>query len=334
MAAIPATMRIVEVAGSGGPEVLKVTQHPVPACGADDVLIQVAAAGVNRADILQRRGRYPSPPGAPAHPGLEVSGTVVGTGSHVSAFRIGDRVCALLQGGGYSEYCAVHEAQVLAVPANVDLIEAAGLPEACFTVWSNLYEFGRLQRGEVLLVHGGSSGIGMMAIQLAAALGSEVYATAGSDDKVRFCEQLGARRAFNYKTKDFVAECRSASRDHGADVILDMVGGSYLERNLSALAVEGRLVIIAVQGGSKAQIDLTQVMQKRLVVTGSTLRSRSTQFKREIRDKLLAHVWPLLKNGTIRPVIDRVYPFDEAGAAHAYMESSAHKGKILLRFAA
>jgi NADPH2:quinone reductase len=333
MAALPATMRIIEVSQPGGPDVLKVAEQSVPHCADADVLIRVAAIGLNRGDILQRRGHYPSPPGAPANPGLEVSGTVVATGSLASSFAVGDRVCALLQGGGYSEYCAVNEGQVLPVPESLSFIEAAALPEAAFTVWSNLYKFARLGRGESLLLHGGSSGIGSFAIQLANAMGSSVYATAGSDEKARFCESLGAQAAFNYRTQDFVTEVRAATGNRGVDVILDMVGADYLERNLNALADEGRLVVIATQRGSKTQINLAQIMQRRLFVTGSLLRPRPVEFKRGIRDELLQHVWPLLCTKQITPVIDRTFDFVQAAAAHAYMESSAHKGKIVLALA-
>jgi NADPH:quinone reductase len=325
------TMRIVDVQVPGGPEALVLAERLVPAYGDDDVLIRVAAAGVNRADVLQRRGFYPSPPGAPPNPGLEVAGTVAAVGRNVHEFSTDDPVCALLQGGGYAEYCAVNVGQVLPIPGSAGMTEAASLPEAYFTVWSNLYEFGRLHPGERLLVHGGSSGIGVAAIQLATALGSIVYATAGSDDKVRFCEQLGASRAINYRTQDFVAEVAALTNRDGVDVVLDMVGGSYVARNLQILATQGRLVMIAAQSGSKGEIDVLRVMQQRLVITGSTLRTRPTEFKREIKAKLLRHVWPLLANGTIKPVVDKVFPLAEAAAAHAYMESSAHKGKIILR---
>jgi NADPH:quinone reductase len=330
MAAVPATMRIVGVSHPGGPDVLKVAEQPVPDCIDADVLIRVAAAGLNRADILQRRGHYPSPPGAPAHPGLEVSGTIVATGSGANSFAVGDRVCALLQGGGYSEYCAVNEGQVLPVPESMSFIEAAVLPEAAFTVWSNLYRFAKLAQGESLLVHGGSSGIGTFAIQLAKAMGSRVYTTVGTDEKARFCASLGATAAFNYKKQDFVSEIKAATGDRGVDVILDMVGGDYLERNLNTLADEGRLVVIATQSGSKAQIDLVQLMRRRLFITGSMLRTRSVDFKRSIRDELRQHVWPLLRTKKVRPVIDRTFDFEDAASAHAYMESSAHMGKIVL----
>jgi NADPH2:quinone reductase len=323
-------MRVVDVATPGGPEALALAERPLPAVGDDDVLIKVAAAGVNRADILQRRGYYPSPPGAPSNPGLEVAGTVAALGRNVSEFKPGDAVCALLQGGGYSEYSAVHSGQVLPVPGALSLIEAASLPEAYFTVWSNVFEFGRLQPGERLLVHGGSSGIGVSAIQLATALGSTVYATAGSDDKCRFCQHLGAARAINYKTQDFVAEIAGITAQAGVNVVLDMVGGSYLARNLQVLAVEGRLVIIATQAGREGPLDISRVMQQRLFVTGSTLRTRSIEFKRQIKSKLMLHVWPLIAQGRIRPVVDKVFALGDVAQAHAYMESSAHKGKIVL----
>lgn len=327
---LPPSMTIVDVAKPGGPEALVLAQRPLPEVGADEVLVKVAAAGLNRADILQRRGYYPSPPGAPSHPGMEIAGTIVSVGAGVTEFRKGDAVCALVQGGGYSQYCAVPVAQVLPIPGKLTFIEAASLPEAYFTVWSNLYEFARLQAGERLLIHGGSSGIGVSAIQLATALGSKVYATAGSDEKCRFCEQLGAQRAINYKNEDFVAEIAAATQGAGVNVVLDMVGGSYLPRNIQILAPEGRLVVIATQGGAQAQVDLLRVMQYRLVITGSTLRSRPVEFKRQIKARLLQHVWPLIEQGRIRPVVDKVFALADAPQAHAYMESSAHKGKILL----
>ena len=333
MSPIPARMRVVEVRQPGGPEALQIAEWPVPAPGNDDVLIQVAAAGVNRADVLQRRGHYPSPPGAPPNPGLEVAGHVVAVGDRVSEFKAGDAVCALLQGGGYSEYCAVDVAQVLPVPGKLNLIEAASLPETYFTVWSNLYEFAALEHGATLLVHGGSSGIGISAIQLAKALGSVVLTTVGTDDKARFCEQLGAQHAINYKTQDFVAEVDKLTQGRGVDVVLDMIGGSYLARNLQVLAVEGRLVMIATQGGTKGEIDVLRVMQRRLKITGSTLRTRDAAFKRRMKQKLLEHVWPLLASGAIRPVVDEVFPLAQAAAAHARMESSVHKGKIILQVA-
>jgi NADPH2:quinone reductase len=285
---------------------------------------------LNRADVLQRRGFYPSPPGAPSNPGLEVAGTIAGVGAGVTEFRVGDAVCALLQGGGYAEYCCVDAGQALPIPGSLDMIAAASLPEAMFTVWSNVFGFGRLQPGETLLVHGGSSGIGVAAIQLAAALGHKVFATAGSAEKCRFCESLGAQRAIDYKTEEFVGEIARATEGRGVDVVLDMVGGNYVPRNLQVLATEGRLVMIATQGGAKGDIDVLRIMQQRLTITGSTLRPRSAQFKRAIRDQLLQKVWPLLAAGRIHPVVDSVFALAEASKAHARMESSEHKGKIIL----
>jgi putative PIG3 family NAD(P)H quinone oxidoreductase len=323
-------MKVVEVPQPGGPEALVLAERPVPEPGSGEVLIKVAAAGLNRADTLQRRGFYPSPAGVPSYPGLEVSGTIAALGDGVSEFKVGDAVCALLAGGGYAEYCRVDAGQVLPIPGSLDMIEAASLPEAMFTVWSNVFGFGRLQPGETLLVHGGSSGIGVAAIQLAAVLGHTVFTTAGSDDKCRFCESLGARRAIDYKTEDFVAEIAKATDGRGVNVVLDMVGGSYVARNLQVLAPAGRLVMIATQGGAKGEIDVLRIMQQRLVITGSTLRPRSAQFKRSIRDQLLQRVWPLLTQGRIRPVVDSVFALAEAGKAHARMEGGEHKGKIIL----
>jgi NADPH2:quinone reductase len=323
-------MKVIEVPQPGGPEALVLGERPVPQPRAGEVLIEVAAAGLNRADILQRRGFYPSPPGAPSNPGLEVAGTIAGIGPGVTEFRDGDAVCALLQGGGYAEYCCVDAGQVLPIPGALDMVEAASLPEAMFTVWSNVFGFGRLQPGETLLVHGGSSGIGVAAIQLAAALGHAVFTTAGSAEKCRFCESLGARRAIDYKGEDFVAEIGKATSGRGVDVVLDMVGGSYVQRNLQVLASGGRLVMIATQGGAKGEIDVLRIMQQRLVITGSTLRPRSADFKRTIRDQLLQQVWPLLAAGRIRPVVDSVFALAEAGKAHSRMEGGEHMGKIIL----
>lgn len=323
-------MQVVEVLQPGGPEALVLGERPVPEPGGGEVLIKVAAAGLNRADILQRRGFYPSPAGAPPYPGLEVSGVIAALGAGVTEFKVGDAVCALLQGGGYAEYCCVDAGQVLPIPGSLDMIEAASLPEAMFTVWSNVFVFGRLQQGETLLVHGGSSGIGVAAIQLAAALGHTVFATAGSDDKCRSCEALGARRAIDYKTADFVAEIGKETGGRGVDVVLDMVAGSYVARNLQVLATEGRLVMIATQGGAQGEIDVLRIMQQRLVVTGSTLRPRSAEFKRTIRDQLLQIVWPLIAAGRVRPVVDSVFALAEAAQAHARMEGGEHIGKIIL----
>lgn len=330
MAAGATTMQVMDVPQPGGPEALVLTERPVPQPGAGEVLIKVAAAGLNRADILQRRGFYPTPPGAPSYPGLEVAGTIAGVGASVTDFKVGDAVCALLQGGGYAQYCTVDAGQVLPIPGSLDMIEAASLPEAMFTVWSNVFGFGRLQPGETLLVHGGSSGIGVAAIQLATALGHTVFTTAGSAEKCRFCASLGARRAIDYKTEDFVAEIAKATDGRGVDVVFDMVGGSYVPRNLQVLATEGRLVMIATQGGVKGEIDVLRIMLQRLVITGSTLRPRSVEFKRAIRDQLLQKVWPLIAAGRVRPIVDSVFALAEAGQAHARMESSEHMGKIIL----
>lgn len=310
-----------------------VAQRPTPTPKDTEVLIKIAAAGVNRADVLQRKGHYPSPPGAPAYPGLEAAGVVAAVGSAVTEFKVGDPVCALLQGGGYAEYCTADEGQVLPVPESLSMVEAASIPEAYFTVWSNVYGFGRLRPGETLLVHGGSSGIGVAAIQLANALGHTVFTTAGTDEKCRFCEQLGAQRAINYKTEDFAAVIAAQTSKKGVDVLLDMVGGSYLSKNISSLAIEGRLVIIATQGGVKGELDLLRVLQRRLIVTGSALRPREVEFKRAVKGKLLEVVWPLLARREIRPIVDRVFALEHAIGAHAYMESGHHRGKIVLEVA-
>jgi NADPH2:quinone reductase len=324
-------MRGIVISTPGGPESLVVADVPMPTVGEHDVLIKVAAAGLNRADLLQRRGSYPPPPGASPLPGLEASGIVEQVGAAVREFKPGDAVCALLQGGGYAEYCSVHEGQVLPVPTGVGVVEAASLPEAYFTVWSNVFERAALEAGERFLVHGGSSGIGAAAIQLAAARGATVFATAGSDDKCRFCESLGAAHVFNYKTQDFVAGVQEATQGEGVNVILDMIAGDYLNRNIDALAIEGRLVMIATMGGVHAKMNALKVMTKRLSITGSTLRGRSVEYKQALKLQLLRHVWPLFAAGKLRLTVDRMFDFDQAAAAHAYMESSAHKGKILLK---
>jgi NADPH2:quinone reductase len=324
-------MRVVETVQPGGPEALVVRERPMPVAGPDDVLIRIAAAGLNRADVLQRRGVYPPPPGAVSWPGLEVAGTVTAVGANVREIKLGSEVCVLLPGGGYAEYCTAPAVLCMPIPAGLTTVEAAALPEAYFTVWSNLYEFARLKWGERLLVHGGASGIGVTAIQLARERGSSVYVTAGSDEKCRFCEGLGAERAINYRTTDFLAAIEESTQGRGVDVVLDMVGGDYFARNLAALAPDGRLVIIATPGGNEAQLDLRAVMMKRLVITGSALRPRTLDFKRQIRDTLIREVWPLLASGRLKPIIDRVFPLSEAAAAHAYLESGAHIGKILLK---
>lgn len=329
MSAIPEFMQVIAVEQPGGPEALQVQQRPVPKPAPGEVLIKVAAAGLNRADILQRRGLYPPPPGTPNWPGLEVAGHIAAVAADVTAFRPGDPVCALLAGGGYAGYCVVPPGQVLPLPAGMSMSDAASLPEAAFTVWSNVFDVGQLQAGQILLVHGGASGIGAAAIQLARARGAQIYVTAGSADKCRWCEELGAQRAIDYRSEDFVAVLRKEA-PAGVDVVLDMVGGDYLGRNLEVLAPEGRIVLIATQGGNAAKIDLLKVMLKRAVLTGSTLRPRPVAFKAAIKAALLREVWPLYADGTLKPTVDRVFPFAEASAAHAYMESGAHRGKIVL----
>jgi NADPH:quinone reductase len=325
-----AHMRVVEIAAPGGPENLRVAQRPRPVPGPGEVLIQVAAAGVNRPDVMQRKGAYPPPAGASDIPGLEVGGVVAARGEGVSGFADGDHVCALVSGGGYAEYCVAPAAQCLPVPAGLTDIEAASLPETYFTVWSNVFDRAALRPGESLLVQGGSSGIGVAAIQLAHAMGSRVFATAGSAEKCAACERLGAQRAINYRTEDFAAVVKAQTGGRGVDVILDMVGGEYLARETSALAEDGRLVFINTMGGAKTTINLLEVMVKRLTVTGSTLRARPVAVKGEIARRLQQHVWPLFELGKLRPVIYRCFPFSEAPAAHALMESSEHVGKIML----
>ncbi len=323
-----ADMRVIEIATPGGPEVLQPARRPVPVPGAGQVLIRVAYAGVNRPDALQRAGLYAPPKGASDLPGLECAGEIAAIGPDVAGWSVGDRVCALLPGGGYAEQVVTPAAHCLAVPAGLDLRQAACLPETCFTVWSNVFVRGGLQGGERFLVHGGSSGIGTTAIQMARALGARVWATAGDDAKCRACEGLGAERAINYRTEDFVQVMRDAG---GADVILDMVGGPYIQRNISALADEGRLVQIAFLQGPKAELNLGPVMMRRLTITGSTLRPQSDLAKARIADGLRVAIWPLIAAGRIAPVIDSEFALDDAAAAHARMESSAHIGKIVLR---
>ena len=327
--ALPDRMTAIEIETPGGPEVLVPGERPVPAPGMGEVLIRVAAAGVNRPDVLQRQGGYPPPPGASDIPGLEVAGQVVALGPEAGGLQPGDEVTALVTGGGYAAYCAAPVPQCLPVPKGLSPIEAAAIPETFFTVWTNVFDRGRLQAGESLLVHGGSSGIGTTAIQLAAALGSRVFATAGSAEKCRACEALGAERAINYREADFV-EVVKAATGRGADVILDMVGGDYIQRNLKALAPEGRLCYIAFLGGSKAEVDLLPLMLKRLSITGSTLRARDVAFKGAIARNLRETVWPLIEAGRVKPVIHRTFPLTEAAEAHRLMESSAHIGKIVL----
>jgi len=297
------------------------------------VLIKIAAAGVNRPDVYQRKGNYPPPKGAPRDiPGLEIAGTIAAAGDKVTRWQVGDQVCALVSGGGYAEYCNVPEGQCLPIPGNLSFVEAASLPETFFTVWSNVFDRGKLQPGESLLVHGGSSGIGVAAIQMATALGCKVYITAGSDEKCKFCEAVGAAKGINYKTEDFSEVIHQLTDGKGVNVILDMIGGDYTPGNISSLAEEGRLVLINAMKGKDVQIDLAQVMRKRLIITGSMLRSREIEFKSAIARSLEQHIWPLLASGKIKPVIHAVFPAQEAVKAHTLMESSEHVGKIILNF--
>jgi len=323
-------MTVVEAAHPGGPDVLVTATRPVPAAGPGEVLLRVAAAGVNRPDLLQRQGKYPPPAGASDLIGLEVAGTIVGVGEGVTDWHPRDRVCALVAGGGYAEYCVAPAPQCLPVPPGFSMVEAAAMPETFFTVWTNVFERGRLQAGERLLVHGGASGIGTTAIMLARAFGATVYATAGGADKCAACERLGATRAIDYRTEDFVEVLRDITRGRGVDVILDMVGGDYVARNLEALAVEGRLVQIAFLRGARAEVNLTPIMQKRITFTGSTLRPRTVQQKGAIARSLREHVWPKLEEGVIRPAIHATFPLAEASKAHAELERGEHVGKIVL----
>ena len=323
-------MRAVEISRPGGPEVLRVAEVAKPAPKPHEILVKVAAAGVNRPDVLQRMGHYPVPPDASPLPGLEIAGEVVELGAQVKMWKRGDKICALVNGGGYAEYCAVPETQALPVPKNVSMVEAASLPETFFTVWGNVYDRGRLAPGESLLVQGGTSGIGVTAIQMAAATGNRVFATAGSDEKVAACVELGAEKAFNYKTQDWVAEVRAATGGKGVNVVLDMVGGDYVPRELKCMAEEGRLVFIAYLRGPRTELDIDAVMRRRLTITGSTLRPRTSEFKGYIARNLREKIWPLIDAGRIRPQVYKTFPLAEAGEAHRLMESSQHIGKIVL----
>ncbi|HEY5819632.1 MAG TPA: NAD(P)H-quinone oxidoreductase [Mesorhizobium sp.] len=327
---IPEKMMAVTIAEPGGPMVLKPERRDVPEPQGKEILIEVAAAGVNRPDVMQRKGIYPPPPGASDLPGLEVAGIVASTGPDAKRWQPYDRVCALTNGGGYAEFVTVEESNVLAVPAGFTFTEAAALPETYFTVWHNVFQRGGLKPGETLLVHGGSSGIGTAAIQIATALGSKVIVTAGSADKCAACEKLGAVRAINYRDEDFVAAVKEATEGKGADVILDMIGGDYVARNYDAAAVEGRIVQIATQGGTVGSADLLKLMVKRLVHTGSTLRPRTFEFKGQIAAELEAQVWPLLATRQIVPVLDMIFPLRDAWRAHERMEEGEHIGKIVL----
>lgn len=330
MAGLPQEMTVIRCVGFGDPEVLKPARVAVPAPGSGELLVRVEAAGVNRPDVFQRMGAYPPPPGAPDWPGLEIAGEVVAAGPDVRRFAVGQRVCALVAGGGYGEYCIAPEPQALPIPRGMSAVQAAALPETFFTVWTNVFERGRLKTGETFLVHGGSSGIGTTAIQLARVFGARVFCTVGGPDKQRACEALGAERAIDYRREDFVAVVKEATAGRGVDLVLDMVGGDYTPRNVEALAVEGRLVQIATLKGAKVTVNAAQLMAKRLTWTGSTLRPRSVEEKGAIARALEAEVWPLLAEGRVRPLIHDTFPLADAAKAHALMESSAHIGKIVL----
>ncbi len=326
---LPVEQICIEISQSGDADVLRPCRRPIVAPGAHELLIQVAAAGVNRPDIFQRQGLYPPPADASDIPGLEVAGTVIAVGSAVSRWHIGEQVCALLSGGGYSSHALAHESLCLPIPPGLTRVEAAALPETACTVWHNLVQRGHLTGGDIALIHGGASGIGSLAIQLAAALGARVFATAGSDDKCRFCESLGAEAAFNYRHQDFTT-LKQITGGHGADVILDMVGGDYVQKNISTAAYRGRIVNIAFLRGARVEVDLMPVMLKQLLLTGSTLRSQSLEDKARIVAGVAAGIWPLIAEGKIRPVIFRQLPLEQAADAHRLMESSGHMGKILL----
>jgi putative PIG3 family NAD(P)H quinone oxidoreductase len=329
-ASLPDFMTAVEISAPGGPEVLKPVRLPLPMPGAGEVLIRVAAAGVNRPDVIQRKGFYPPPPGASPLPGLEVAGTVAALGPDVTSPALGDQVTALLSGGGYAEYAVAPAGQCLPVPKGLSLTEAASLPETFFTVWSNLFDRAHLASGETLLVHGGTSGIGITAIQLGRAFGARVFATAGTVEKCTACLALGAARAIDYRQEDFVEAVMTETEGRGVDVILDMVGGDYVARNITAAAPDGRIVQIAFLGGTKVSLDLMALMRNRLTLTGSTLRPRSVAFKSAIARQLRDKVWPLIAGGEIRPMVDSTFPLADAAGAHARMESSTHIGKIVL----
>ena len=323
-------MRAVEITKPGPPEVLKPADRPRPAPQPHEILIKVAAAGVNRPDVLQRTGNYPVPPGASDLPGLEVAGEVVSIGNSVKLWKPGDKVCALVHGGGYAEYCVTPEVQALPVPKGLSLVEAASLPETFFTVWGNVYDRGRLAPGESLLVQGGSSGIGVTAIQMAKAMGNRVFATAGSDEKCAACVRLGAERAINYRTQDFEKEILAATGGKGVNVILDMVGGDYVPKELKCLADDGRLVFIAFLRGPKTELDINALMRRRLTITGSTLRPRTVEFKGYLAKNLREKIWPLIEAGKIKPEIFKTFPLEQAADAHRLMESSQHIGKLVL----
>jgi len=328
--ALPREMTVVEIAAPGGPEQLKTAVRPVPQPGEGEVLVRVEAAGVNRPDVMQRQGRYPPPPGASDLPGMEIAGEIVALGAKVSGLSVGDRITSLLPGGGYAAYAIAAAPLCMPIPTGLSMVEAAAIPETYLTVWTNLFERGGCKSGDIVLIHGGTSGIGTTAIQLAKAWGARVYATAGTEKKARACEALGAVRGIDYKTEDFVEVMRAETKGQGVDITLDMVAGSYVQRNLDIAAVEGRVVTISLLGGSRAEINMGMVLMKRLTLTGSTLRSRSIAQKAAVADAVRKNVWPLLAAGKVRPVIFATFPLAEASEAHRLMETSNHIGKIVL----
>jgi putative PIG3 family NAD(P)H quinone oxidoreductase len=327
---LPGEMTVVEIAAPGGPEQLKTAIRPVPKPGDGEVLVRVQAAGVNRPDVMQRQGRYPPPPGASDLPGMEIAGEVVALGPHVAGVSLGDKVTSLLPGGGYAGYAVAAAPLLMPIPKGLSMVEAAAIPETFLTVWTNLFERGRCKAGDIVLIHGGTSGIGTTAIQLARVWGAKVFATAGSDAKARACEALGAVRGIDYKTEDFVEVIRAETKGYGVDITLDMVAGSYVQRNLDIAAVEGRVVTISLLGGSRAEINVGMILIKRLTLTGSTLRSRTVAQKAAVADAVRQNVWPLIESGKVRPVIFKTFPLAEASEAHRLMETSNHIGKIVL----
>ena len=327
---LPGEMTVVEIAAPGGPEQLKTAVRPVPTPGEDEVLIRVEAAGVNRPDVMQRQGRYPPPPGASDLPGMEIAGEVVALGPKVSGVSLGDKVTSLLPGGGYAAYAVAAAPLLMPIPKGLGMVEAAAIPETFMTVWTNLFERGRCKAGDIVLIHGGTSGIGTTAIQLAKVWGARVFATAGSEAKARACEALGAVRGIDYKTEDFVEVIRAETKGYGVDITLDMVAGSYVQRNLDIAAIEGRVVTISLLGGSRAEINVGMILVKRLILTGSTLRSRTVAQKAAVAAAVRQNVWPLIESGKVRPVIFKTFPLAEASEAHRLMESSNHIGKIVL----
>ena len=326
----PRDMTVVEIAAPGGPEQLKTSVRPIPQPGENEVLVRVHAAGVNRPDVMQRQGRYPPPPGASDLPGMEIAGEIVALGANVSGLSVGDKITSLLPGGGYAAYAIAAAPLCMPIPAGLSMVEAAAIPETYLTVWTNLFERGRCKAGDVVLIHGGTSGIGTTAIQLAAAWGARVFATAGSQEKARACEKLGAERGIDYRTEDFVEVIRAQTKGYGIDITLDMVAGTYVQRNLEIAAVEGRIVTISLLGGSRADINMGMILTKRLTLTGSTLRSRTIAQKAAVADAVRQNVWPLLAARRVRPVIYATFPLAEASEAHRLMETSKHIGKIVL----